>query len=121
MLFDLSFTFGKGVYGLLGPNGAGKSTLIQIMTGNLNCEKGRILYQGKDIRKASESYYRDLGYVPQVQGMYEMFTAFQFLSYMAALKDIPKRKIGRESDACAGGGRTYERSRGRSFLHIPAG
>ena len=96
VLFDLSFTFGKGVYGLLGPNGAGKSTLIQIMTGNLNCEKGRILYQGKDIRKASKSYYRDLGYVPQVQGMYEMFTAFQFLSYMAALKDIPKRKIGRE-------------------------
>ena len=42
VLFDLSFTFGKGVYGLLGPNGAGKSTLIQIMTGNLNCEKGRI-------------------------------------------------------------------------------
>lgn len=96
VLFDLSFTFGNGVYGLLGPNGAGKSTLIQIMTGNLNCEKGRILYQGKDIRKASKSYYRDLGYVPQVQGMYEMFTAFQFLSYMAALKDIPKRKIGRE-------------------------
>ena len=92
VLFDLSFTFERGVYGLLGPNGAGKSTLLQIMTGNLKCEKGRVLYKGKDIRKASKVYFRDLGYVPQVQGMYEMFTAFQFLSYMAALKGLKKKE-----------------------------
>ena len=43
VLFDLSFTFERGVYGLLGPNGAGKSTLLQIMTGNLKCEKGQVM------------------------------------------------------------------------------
>ena len=96
VLFDLSFTFERGVYGLLGPNGAGKSTLLQIMTGNLKCEKGQVLYKGKDIRRFSKAYFHDLGYVPQVQGMYEMFTAFQFLSYMAGLKGIPRRKIARE-------------------------
>lgn len=97
VLFDLSLEFESGVYGLLGPNGAGKSTLIQIMTGNLKCEKGQILYKGKNIRKASREYFRDLGYVPQMQGMYEMFTAFQFLAYMAALKNIPKNKIAEEA------------------------
>ena len=93
VLFQLSYEFENGVYGLLGPNGAGKSTLLQIMTGNLACEKGRVLYNGKDIRKVPKEYYKDLGYVPQVQGMYEMFTAFHFLSYMAALKGIPKAEV----------------------------
>lgn len=98
VLFDLNYTFEDGVYGLLGPNGAGKSTLIQIMTGNLTCDSGSVSYCGKDIRKHSREYRQVLGYVPQLQGMYEMFTAFQFLSYMAALKDIPKQKIPLEAE-----------------------
>lgn len=57
VLFDLSFTFERGVYGLLGPNGAGKSTLLQIMTGNLKCEKGQVLYKGKDIRRFSKPIF----------------------------------------------------------------
>lgn len=93
VLFDLNYTFEDGVYGLLGPNGAGKSTLIQIMTGNLACDSGSVSYCGKDIRKHSREYRKVLGYVPQLQGMYEMFSAFQFLSYMAALKGIQKREI----------------------------
>lgn len=96
VLFDLSFEFGDGVYGLLGPNGAGKSTLLQIMTGNLSCDLGTVLYNGNDIRKKSREYRSILGYVPQVQGMYEMFSAFQFLSYMAALKGIRKQNISGE-------------------------
>lgn len=97
VLFGLDHTFESGIYGLLGPNGAGKSTLIQIMTGNLKCEQGKIFYKEKDIKKAHGDYLRDLGYVPQVQGMYEMFSALQFLGYMASLKGIPKRAITTES------------------------
>lgn len=97
VLFDLTHSFENGVCGLLGPNGAGKSTLIQIMTGNLKCEQGYIYYKEKDIRKKTGEYLRDLGYVPQVQGMYEMFSALQFLEYMASLKGIPKRNVDREA------------------------
>lgn len=99
VLFGLSYIFGDGVYGLLGPNGAGKSTLIQIMAGNLTCDSGSVSYCGKDIRKHSREYRQVLGYVPQLQGMYEMFTAFQFLSYMAALKGIKKQQIPAEAEA----------------------
>lgn len=92
-LTGVTLEFGAGVYGLLGPNGAGKSTLIQVITGNLQATKGKIFYNGKDIIKEGKSYKKVLGYVPQSQGIYDMFTAKKFLEYMAILKDVDKKKI----------------------------
>ena len=50
-LDDFSVTLTPGVYGLLGPNGAGKSTLMNIITDNLNSDKGEVLYDGESIKK----------------------------------------------------------------------
>ena len=88
-----------GVYGLLGPNGAGKSTLIQIITGNLSASDGEICYDGKNIKKSEKNYKRLLGYVPQSQGIYDSFTAKQFLEYMAILKDVDKESIPKQIDS----------------------
>lgn len=96
VLFDVSYRFSDGVYGLLGPNGAGKSTLLQIMTDNLACDSGDIVYEGKSILRNSKHYRKNLGYVPQLQGMYEMFSAYQFLAYLAAVKGIKKADATRE-------------------------
>ena len=96
VLFDVSYRFSDGVYGLLGPNGAGKSTLLQIMTDNLACDSGDIVYEGKSILRNSKHYRKNLGYVPQLQGMYEMFSAYQFLAYLAAVKGIKKADAARE-------------------------
>jgi branched-chain amino acid transport system ATP-binding protein len=38
---------------VIGPNGAGKTTLINVLTGNLACDDGRILFAGKDITRLS--------------------------------------------------------------------
>ncbi|HAK47538.1 MAG TPA: ABC transporter ATP-binding protein [Spirochaeta sp.] len=35
--------------GIIGPNGAGKTTFINILTGNLIPEEGKVLYRGEDI------------------------------------------------------------------------
>lgn len=43
VLREVSLELPCGIYGLLGPNGAGKSTLMNIITGNLVPEKGRVL------------------------------------------------------------------------------
>ena len=45
-----------GVYGLLGPNGAGKSTLMNIITDNLNSDKGEVLYDEENIKKLGKNY-----------------------------------------------------------------
>lgn len=91
-LNHMSFTFIPGVYGILGPNGAGKSTLINLITGNIARQEGRILWNGQEILKGNKDYRKILGYMPQQQGYYEDFTAGAFLMYMAHLKGLDRRK-----------------------------
>ena len=81
-----------GVYGLLGPNGAGKSTLMNIITDNLNSDKGEVLYDEENIKKLGKNYRSVLGYMPQQQGLYDDFTLNRFLWYMAALKGLKKKE-----------------------------
>ena len=85
-----------GVYGLLGPNGAGKSTLMSILTLGLDADAGTVKWNGEDIRKLGVKYRSILGYMPQQQGLYDGFTGFEFLNYMAVLKGIRKKEIKTE-------------------------
>lgn len=86
----------NGVYGLLGPNGAGKSTLMNIITTNLKADSGEIFWNGDSIKKLGDDYRSIIGYMPQGQGLYNGFTGYLFLNYIAVLKDIPKNDIKSE-------------------------
>jgi len=47
---DLDLSFEEGVLtSIIGPNGAGKSTLINLLTGHLPVQTGRILFRGADV------------------------------------------------------------------------
>ena len=47
---DINLAFEQGVLtSIIGPNGAGKSTLINMLSGSLPADSGRILFQGTDI------------------------------------------------------------------------
>ena len=49
---DLDLRFEQGVLtSIIGPNGAGKSTLINLLTGSLPVQAGRIRFQGRDITR----------------------------------------------------------------------
>ena len=91
-LSDVSLILRPGIYGLLGPNGAGKSTLMNIITGNLKPSGGSVLWDGTEIGAMGAAYRSLLGYAPQQQGLYDNFTGIRFLSYMAALKGIPRQE-----------------------------
>ena len=99
-LRDVETELGAGVYGLLGPNGAGKSTLMSILVGNLEQTAGVVYCDGADIRKMGKEYRKLLGYMPQQQNLYPGFTGWDFLAYMAALKNIP----GEETKKTGAGG-----------------
>ena len=92
-LDNFTYTFEKGVYGLLGPNGAGKSTLMNILVDGIKKSGGDIRYNGENITKLGYKYRDIIGYVPQQQGMYDSFTAEEFLNYIANLKGINKKEI----------------------------
>ena len=96
VLKGITLKLDNGVYGLLGPNGAGKSTLMNIITTNLKCDSGTVLWNGKSIYENRDNYLSILGYMPQQQGLYNGFTGYMFLNYIAVLKDIPKNSIKSE-------------------------
>ena len=87
-LREFSYTFAPGIYGILGANGAGKSTLMNLITDNVKRDSGEILWNGTDILKLGREFRREVGYMPQQQGMYPDYSARDFLHYMAAIKEL---------------------------------
>ena len=94
VLDGITFTFTEGIYGLLGPNGAGKTTLMNLITGNLSADKGdgKILWNGEETTSLGENFRTELGFMPQQQNLYDSMTAFDFLGYVSALKNLDKNK-----------------------------
>lgn len=93
---NLTVEIHEGVNGLLGANGAGKTTLMKMLVTNTRPTSGKIYFDGKEINKMGDEYRNLLGYLPQDFRAYLDFTAMEFLSYMAALKNVrfenPKAK-----------------------------
>ena len=85
-----------GVYGLLGANGAGKTTLMRMLCAILEPTSGEVRLDGKDVVAMGEAYRDVLGYLPQDFGYYPSYTAAEFLSYIAALKGIPRDAAGKK-------------------------
>ncbi len=96
-LNDITITLGKGVYGILGANGAGKSTFLNLITDNIERTSGMILYEGKDILSHGSRFRKKVGYTPQLQGMYEDFSAGQFMRYIGSLKGMRYGKCRKQT------------------------
>ena len=89
-LAELDLELGPGITGLLGPNGAGKTTLIRILATLLAPSAGQVGVNGwwtSDLRDRVE-IRRRLGYLPQDLGLYPRFTVFEFVDYLALLKEL---------------------------------
>lgn len=97
-LDHLSVRFETGVYGLLGANGAGKSTMLNLITDNVPRTEGQILYNGQEILSLKRSYFKKIGYTPQLQGMYEDFTARDFLHYIGSLKGMKSKECKKQTE-----------------------
>ncbi len=93
-LSGISFDTGAGITGLLGPNGAGKTTLLRMMATVLAPDAGDLRLLGWDPRKPDErlAIRRRLGYMPQEPGFHKSFTAFEFVDYVAILKEMVDTK-----------------------------
>lgn len=90
----LSFDISPGdVVGFLGPNGAGKSTTMKMLTGFLPISSGSIEINGmcytQSTRKALK-IKRDIGYLPEGAPAYGDMTVYQFLYFIAQVRNISK-------------------------------
>lgn len=89
-LKDFSFRFTPGIYGLLGANGAGKSTMMNCLCHQMRPTRGEAFFNGTSIYASSADYLRHIGYMPQQFCLYDEFTLFQNLDYIAQCKSVPK-------------------------------
>jgi ABC-2 type transport system ATP-binding protein len=90
----LSFSVKPGeVLGFLGPNGAGKSTTMKMITGYLAADKGRVLINGQDVAEAGVHVKKTFGYLPEGAPAYQEMTVFEFLRFVAEVRDIPEERL----------------------------
>jgi lipopolysaccharide export system ATP-binding protein len=80
------------VVGLLGPNGAGKTTTFCIVVGMLKPEKGRIIFDGKDIT-ALPMYKRSrrgIGYLSQEPSVFRKLTVEENIMAILESLELPR-------------------------------
>jgi len=91
---DISFEVQKGeILGFLGPNGAGKSTTMKIITTYLPPTSGTVVIDGLDVEENSLGVRKKLGYLPELNPLYNDMNVVDYLDYCAALDGIAKDKI----------------------------
>ena len=84
---DVSFALGPGVTALLGPNGAGKSTVLRMLCGLTPPSQGTVEILGRNPRRDVQAS-RQLGLVPQQEGVFEQHDALAFVRLAAVLHRV---------------------------------
>lgn len=79
---------GGKVTSLLGPNGSGKSTSIKILSGVLAPSEGEVTLNGLSLRKSSVEFKHQLGFVPDVGGLFPRLTGWEHLELNARLRKL---------------------------------
>ncbi|MES3036653.1 MAG: ABC transporter ATP-binding protein [Bdellovibrionota bacterium] len=78
-------------FGLLGPNGAGKSTTMKMMYGSSLPTNGELFILDENVRTSSEQIKRQVGVVPQDDGLDVEFSVLENLLIYASYFDIPEQ------------------------------
>lgn len=89
---NVNFSIKEGeIIALVGPNGAGKTTLVNLISGYLKPDNGRIIYMGKDITKLSavDRTLMGIGRSFQLPALFEKITVFN--NVQAAILSIRRK------------------------------
>jgi ABC-2 type transport system ATP-binding protein len=98
VLKDITLNIQPGqVIGYIGPNGAGKSTTVKILVGLLSDFTGEVTVSGINIKENPLAVKRLIGYVPELNELYDVLTPNEFLSMVGALYDLPPSVVTERS------------------------
>ena len=93
------------ILGLLGPNGAGKTTTLRMLTGFLRPTSGMIRVKDYSIEDHSLEIRKLLGYLPESAPLYHDMLVYDYLSYVASIREIDGKsrlsRIREMADLCA--------------------
>jgi len=102
---QINFDIQKGeILGLLGPNGAGKTTTLRMLTGFLRPTSGTIRVKDYNIGEHVLQIKSLLGYLPESAPLYHDMLVFDYLNYVASIRQIEKdakaRRLRELGDLC---------------------
>ncbi len=72
-----------GALVLTGPNGSGKSSLLRLMAGLLRPARGKIAWDGRDVRRDPEAHRARLHYVGHLSAVKPVLTVAENLAFWA--------------------------------------
>ncbi|QDL56303.1 ABC transporter ATP-binding protein [Rhodoferax aquaticus] len=100
-LLPLKMTFEDGgAYALLGPSGCGKTTLLNIMSGLVTPSQGSVLFDGKDVTRATPQE-RNIAQVFQFPVIYDTMTVAENLAFPLRNRKMPQEQIKKRVGAIA--------------------
>ncbi len=95
-LNGITHTFKPGITAVLGPNGSGKTTMMNLLCDIVKRDGGEILFDGEEILNMGKRFRKILGFMPQEQGYYPDMTTYEFLCYIAGIKEIPESVVRKQ-------------------------
>ena len=81
-----------GAYALLGPSGCGKTTLLNLISGLLHPTEGRILFDDRDVTRASPEQ-RNIAQVFQFPVIYDTMTVYDNLAFPLRNRSVPEPEV----------------------------
>ena len=95
---NVNYEFEQGkMYAIKGKSGSGKTTLLSLITGLEKCTDGKVLYDGKNLKKMNLDTYRntDIGIVFQSYNLLPSLTAIENIILSM---DISKVKVNNKKE-----------------------
>ncbi|MFT4240696.1 MAG: ABC transporter ATP-binding protein [Acidovorax sp.] len=106
-----------GAYALLGPSGCGKTTMLNIMSGLLVPSHGKVLFDGRDVTRATPQE-RNIAQVFQFPVIYDTMTVAENLAFPLQNRKVPeaqiKERVGQIAEMLEMSGQLNQRAAGLS-------
>jgi len=99
------------VVGLLGPNGAGKSTMMKIISCFLPPTSGEVTVDGFDIFEQELEVKKRVGYLPEHNPLYLDMYVREYLSFLAGIHKLGRRKKARVDEIISTTGLELEQNK----------
>ena len=106
---DITLSIGRGeCVSLIGSNGAGKTTLVNMVTGYLKPDDGRIAFDGRDVTALAPRTITRLGVARSFQ-IPQLYSSLSVLENMLIALGVVLRNAGRGGYFSRGGRRVMSR------------
>ena len=93
-LHQISFEIKEGeIFGFLGPSGSGKTTMINVLTGQLDADKGNTVLLGKNSQDLTSNDFEQIGIVSDGSGFYEKMSLYKNLLIYAKLYGLKSDRV----------------------------